>query len=107
MKHNVRIVRRSLTFNESDSVHQQEAENGFKKYVTSESIGTYCLSPGKVSVAGPRGPKGTPGNRGRRDPKGTKGETGTKGVVGPPGKSGKQGMKGDVGNPGMKGGKRY
>lgn len=106
MEHKVNIVRRSLTSNESDSVNQAEADNGFKKYVTSivtESIGTYCLSPGKVCVAGPRGLKGTPGNRGRRGPKGTKGKTGTKGFMGPPGKSGKQGMKGDVGNPGMKG----
>ena len=106
MEHKVNIVRRSLTSNESDSVNEAEADNGFKKYVTSivtESIGTYCLSPGKVCLAGPRGPKGTPGNRGRRGPKGTKGKTGTKGFMGPPGKSGKQGMKGDVGNPGMKG----
>ncbi|XP_022805504.1 collectin-12-like [Stylophora pistillata] len=108
MEHKVNIVRRSLTSNESDSVNEAEADNGFKKYVTSivtESIGTYCLSPGKVCVAGPRGLKGTPGNRGRRGPKGTKGETGTKGFMGPPGKSGKQGIKGDVGNPGIKGDK--
>ena len=62
--------------------------------IVTESIGTYCLSPGKVCVAGPRGPRGVPGNRGKRGPRGSKGKTGGKG---------KPGMKGDVGNPGMKG----
>ena len=62
--------------------------------LVTESIGTYCLSPGKVCVAGPRGPRGVPGNRGKRGPRGSKGKTGGKG---------KPGMKGDVGNPGMKG----
>ena len=71
--------------------------------LVTESIGTYCLSPGKVCVAGPRGPRGIPGNRGKRGPRGSKGKTGGKGIMGSPGKSGKPGMKGDVGNPGMKG----
>ena len=71
--------------------------------IVTESIGTYCLSPGKVCVAGPRGPRGIPGNRGKRGPRGSKGKTGGKGIMGSPGKSGKPGMKGDVGNPGMKG----
>ncbi|PFX12247.1 uncharacterized protein LOC111347553 [Stylophora pistillata] len=105
-KHDVKIARRSLTANRSDSVNRGESDAAFRKYVTSivtESIRTHCLSPGKVCVAGPRGLKGTPGNRGRRGPRGSNGKTGTKGVMGPPGKSGKQGMKGDVGNPGMKG----
>ena len=96
-KQDVTIVRRSLTTNRSDSVNQAEADTGFRKYMTSivtESIGTYCLSPGKVCVAGPRGPRGIPGNRGKRGPRGSKGKTGEKG---------KPGMKGDVGNPGMKG----
>ena len=96
-KQDVTIVRRSLTTNRSDSVNQAEADTGFRKYMTSivtESIGTYCLSPGKVCVAGPRGPRGNPGNRGKRGPRGSKGKTGEKG---------KPGMKGDVGNPGMKG----
>ena len=96
-KQDVTIVRRSLTTNRSDSVNQAEADTGFRKYVTSivtESIGTYCLSPGKFCVAGPRGPRGIPGNRGKRGPRGSKGKTGEKG---------KPGMKGDVGNPGMKG----
>ena len=96
-KQDVTIVRRSLTTNRSDSVYQAEADTGFRKYVTSivtESIGTYCLSPGKFCVAGPRGPRGIPGNRGKRGPRGSKGKTGEKG---------KPGMKGDVGNPGMKG----
>nr|XP_058970725.1 uncharacterized protein LOC131797121 [Pocillopora verrucosa]XP_058970726.1 uncharacterized protein LOC131797121 [Pocillopora verrucosa]XP_058970727.1 uncharacterized protein LOC131797121 [Pocillopora verrucosa] len=96
-KQDVTIVRRSLRTNRSDSVNQAEADTGFRKYVTSivtESIGTYCLSPGKFCVAGPRGPRGIPGNRGKRGPRGSKGKTGEKG---------KPGMKGDVGNPGMKG----
>ena len=96
-KQDVTIVRRSLRTNRSDSVNQAEADTGFRKYMTSivtESIGTYCLSPGKVCVAGPRGPRGIPGNRGKRGPRGSKGKTGEKG---------KPGMKGDVGNPGMKG----
>ena len=71
--------------------------------IVTESIGTYCLSPGKVCVAGPRGPRGIPGNRGKRGPRGSKGKTGGKGIMGSPGKSGKPGMKGDVGNPGVKG----
>ena len=105
-KQDVKIVRRSLTTNRSDSVNQAEADTGFRKYMTSlvtESIGTYCLSPGKVCVAGPREPRGIPGNRGKRGPRGSKGKTGGKGIMGSPGKSGKPGMKGDVGNPGMKG----
>ena len=72
------------TTNRNDSINQAEAENGFKKYVTfiaTESIGTYCLSPGKVCVAG-----------GRRGPKGTRGKPGAKGIIGPPGKSGNQGI---------------
>ena len=96
-KQDVTIVRRSLRTNRSDSVNQAEADTGFRKYMTSlvtESIGTYCLSPGKICVAGPRGPRGIPGNRGKRGPRGSKGKTGEKG---------KPGMKGDVGNPGMKG----
>ena len=106
VKHDVKIVRRSLNINRSDSVSQAEADTGFRKYMTSivtESIGTYCLSPGKVCVAGPRGPKGIPGNRGKRGPRGSMGKKGGKGITGSPGKSGKQGIKGDVGNPGMKG----
>ena len=106
MKHDVKIVRRSLTINRSDSVNQAEADTGFRKYMTSivtESIGTYCLSPGKVCVAGPRGPKGIPGKRGKRGPRGSMGKKGGKGITGSPGKSGEQGIKGDVGNPGMKG----
>ena len=106
MKHNVKIIRRSLNTNRNDSVSPAVPGDGFKKYVTSiisESIGNYCLSPGKVCLAGPPGPKGIPGNRGKRGPKGTKGKKGTKGIMGPPGEPGKQGIMGDVGSPGIKG----
>ena len=98
MKHDVSIVRRSLTTTQSDLVNK--LKDGFRKYTTSlvtESVKTYCLSAGKVCVAGPRGPKGIPGKRGKRGPRGSRGKRGVKG------KPGKQGMKGDVGNPGMKG----
>ena len=91
-KQDVKIVRRSLTTNRSDSVNQAEADTGFRKYMTSivtESIGTYCLSPGKVCVAGPQGPRGIPGNRGKRGPRGSKGKTGGKGK---PGMKGEKGM---------------
>ena len=106
MKHNVKIIRRSLNTNRNDSVSPAVPGDGFKKYVTSiiaESIGNYCLFPGKVCFAGPPGPKGIPGNRGKRGPKGTKGKKGTKGIMGPPGEPGKQGIRGEVGRPGVKG----
>ena len=57
--------------------------------IVTESIGTYCLSSGKVCVAGPRGPRGVPGNRGKRGPRGSKGKTGGKGK---PGMKGEKGM---------------
>ena len=108
MKHNVKIVHRSLNTytNRNGSVSPADSDSRFRKYVTSiiaESIETYCLFPGKVCVAGPPGPKGIPGNRGKRGLKGTKGKKGTKGIMGPPGEPGKQGVKGDIGSPGIKG----
>ena len=106
MKHKDKIVRRSLKFNRNNSVSPAVAGDGFKKYVSliiAESLETYCLSPGKVCVAGPPGQKGIPGNRGKRGQKGTRGKKGTKGIMGPPGEPGKQGVKGDVGSPGTKG----
>jgi len=68
-----------------------------KRYVTSIIVGSVCLAPGKVCVAGPPGPRGI------RGPKGTKGRKGKQGIVGPSGEQGKQGMMGDIGPTGIKG----
>ena len=68
-----------------------------KRYVTSIIVGSVCLVPGKVCVAG------APGPRGKRGPKGTKGRKGKQGIMGPPGEQGKQGMMGDIGPAGIKG----
>ena len=57
--------------------------DGIKKYVTSivkESVEYYCLSPNKVCVAGPPGPKGIEGSRGERGPKGSTGIKGERGI---------------------------
>ena len=98
------VVRRSVdTFNINDSVGEQDIREVIKKYVTSIMLGSVCLAPGKVCLAGPPGPKGVRGLPGKRVPKGTRGRKGTRGIVGPPGEPGKQGMKGDIGIDGVKG----
>lgn len=81
----------------NDSVGIQDIRHMIKRYVTSIIVGSVCLVPGKVCVAGPPGP------RGKRGPKGTKGRKGTQGIMGPPGEQGKQGIMGDIGPTGIKG----
>ena len=83
--------------NVNDSVGIQDIRQMIKRYVTSIIVGSVCLAPGKVCVAGPPGP------RGKRGPKGPKGRKGSHGIMGPPGEQGKQGMMGDIGQAGMKG----
>ena len=85
------------TANINDSVGMKDIRDVIKRYVTSIIVGSVCLAPGKVCVAGPPGP------RGKRGPKGTKGRKGTQGSMGPPGERGKQGMKGNIGPAGVKG----
>ena len=98
------VVRRSVgTFNINDSIGEQDIREVIKKYVTSIMLGSVCLAPGKVCLAGPPGPKGVRGLPGKRGPKGTRGRKGTRGIVGPSGEPGKQGMKGDIGIDGVKG----
>ena len=98
------VVRRSVgTFNFNDSIGEQDIREVIKKYVTSIMLGSVCLAPGKVCLAGPPGPKGVRGLPGKRGTKGTRGRKGTRGIVGPPGEPGKQGMKGDIGIDGVKG----
>lgn len=84
------------TDNISDSVGIRDIRDVIKKFVTSIIIGSVCLAPGKVCLAGPPGP------RGKRGPKGTSGRKGTHGIMGPPGEQGKQGMMGDFGPAGAK-----
>lgn len=92
------IVRRNAdSVNINDSVGIQDIRHMIKRYVTSIMVGSVCLAPGKVCVAG------APGPRGKRGPKGTKGRKGTQGIMGPPGEQGKQGMMGDIGSTGIKG----
>lgn len=92
------IVRRCVEpVNINDSVGIQDIRHMIKRYVTSIIVGSVCLAPGKVCVAGPPGP------RGKRGPKGTKGRKGTQGIMGPPGEQGKQGIMGDIGPTGIKG----
>ncbi|KAL9963316.1 hypothetical protein ACROYT_G032508 [Oculina patagonica] len=92
------IVRRSVdTANISDSVGIRDIRNVIKKYVTSIIVGSVCLAPGKVCLAGPPGP------RGKRGPKGTRGRKGSQGLMGQPGEQGKQGMTGAFGPTGAKG----
>ena len=92
------IARRSVDpVNISESVGMQDVRHMIKRYVTSIIVGSVCLAPRKVCVAG------APGPRGKRGPKGTKGRKGTQGIMGPPGEHGKQGMMGDTGSAGIKG----
>ena len=83
MDSNSKISRRSIRTDSQYPVALQEIGDGIKKYVTSiikESVESYCLSPGKVCVAGPPGPKGIEGSRGERGPKGSTGIKGQKGI---------------------------
>ena len=88
------------TLNSNDSVGVKDIREVIKRYVTSIIVGSVCLAPGKVCVAGPPGPKGVHGSPGKRGPRGSRGR---KGITGPPGEPGKQGMMGDIGTPGVKG----
>ena len=83
MASNSKISRRSLRTASQYPVALQEIGDGIKKYVSSiikESVESYCLSPGKVCVTGPPGPKGIEGPRGERGLKGSSGIKGQKGI---------------------------
>lgn len=83
IKSNAHISRRSLKPNRQYPDGIQEISDGIKKYVNSivkESVASYCLSPNKVCVAGPPGPKGIEGSRGERGPKGSTGIKGERGI---------------------------
>ncbi|KAJ7376796.1 hypothetical protein OS493_032258 [Desmophyllum pertusum] len=103
------VVRRSLPekLNNNDqlndSVGIKDIRGVIKKYVTSIIMGSVCLAPGKVCVAGPPGTKGVSGRPGKRGTRGIRGRKGTQGIMGPPGEPGKHGMMGDIGAPGVKG----
>ena len=76
-EHKGSIVRRSADpVNINDSVGIQDIRHMIKRYVTSIIVGSVCLTPGKVCVAG------APGPRGKRGPKGTKGKKGYAGYHG-------------------------
>jgi len=80
---NGQISRRSLKTNHQYPDALQGLGDGIKNYVVSivkTSVESYCLSPGKVCVAGPPGPKGIEGTPGERGPKGTTGIKGEKGI---------------------------
>ena len=84
MNSNGQISRRSLKTNHQYPDVVQGLGDGIKNYVVSivkTSVESYCLSPGKVCVAGPPGPKGIEGSRGERGPKGNTGIKGQKGVL--------------------------
>lgn len=77
MNYNGQISSRSLNAKHQYPDVVQGLTVGIKNYVTSifkESVESYCLSPGKVCVAGPQGPKGIEG------PKGSTGNKGQKGI---------------------------
>ena len=84
MNSNGHISRRSIKANHQYPDVQQGLCDGIKNYVVSivkTSVESYCLSPGKVCVAGPPGPKGIEGIRGERGPKGSTGIKGQKGII--------------------------
>ncbi len=100
-EHKSTIARRSVDkFSTNESVGVKDIREVIRKYVTSIIVGSVCLAPGKVCVAGPPGPKGVHGPPGKRGARGTRER---KGIMGPPGEPGKQGMMGDDGAPGLKG----
>jgi len=77
------ISRRSIKTHSQYPDALQGLSDGIKNYVVSimrELVESYCLSPGKVCVAGPPGPKGIEGSRGERGPKGSTGIKGQKGI---------------------------
>ena len=77
------MSRRSLLTNHQYPDALQEISDRIKRYVASivkESVGAYCVSPRKVCVAGPPGPKGIEGSRGEPGPKGSTGIKGQKGI---------------------------
>ena len=79
----VHISRRSLKPNSQYPDGLQEINDGFKKFIASvvkDSVESYCLSPGKVCLAGPPGPKGIEGSRSERGLKGSTGIKGEKGI---------------------------
>ena len=80
---NSQISRRSLKSHRLYPDVLQGLGDGIKNYVVSivkTSVESYCLSPGKVCVAGPPGPKGIEGSPGGRGPKGSTGIKGEKGI---------------------------
>ena len=82
MHSNGRMSRRSLKTNHQNPDALQGLSDGIKNFVVpiiKESVESYCLSPGKVCIAGPPGPKGIEGSRGERGPKGSTGIKGQKG----------------------------
>ena len=83
MHSNGQMSRRSLKTNHPNPDAIQGLSDGIKNFVVpiiKESVESYCLSPGKVCVAGPPGPKGIEGSRGERGPKGSTGIKGQKGI---------------------------
>ena len=83
MHSNSQISRRSLKTKTQYTDALQGLGDGIKNYVasiTKESVESYCVSPGKVCVTGPPGPKGIEGPRGERGPKGSTGDKGEKGI---------------------------
>ena len=77
------MSRRSVITDNQNPDALQGLSDGIKNFVVSiikESVESYCLSPGKVCVAGPPGLKGIEGSRGERGPKGSSGIKGQKGI---------------------------
>lgn len=94
------VVRRSADpLNINNSVGAKDIGDAITRYIGSIIVGSFCLAPGKVCVAGPPGP---PGEQGQ---KGNKGGKGMHGNMGPAGEKGRQGMRGHIGPAGLKGAK--